>query len=234
MNSLSIGDIFDQAWQHTKRHGLLLAVVFFVGTIILQSFSLLFLPAGYWDAVTSGNVEALERMNTGFHPSSVITYVISLVLGLAIFVTILRLMRGTGGNFDLSSFKLPLSTYLKYLGVCLLLVLAVGLGLVLLVVPGIYLAVRLYFAPLYILDHPEASIEDAFKFTWRATDGKFFTLLGLGVVSLVVTLAGLLLCCVGVFYTGIIGYFAFAVTYQILLDEQNSSSAFGAQTPNAW
>jgi uncharacterized membrane protein len=79
----------------------------------------------------------------------------------------------------------------------LLLALVVALGMVLLIVPGIILALGLLFWSYLIVDKHLAPIE-AMKASWALTMGHKMNLAVFGILSFLVGLGGLLACCVGV------------------------------------
>ena len=74
--------------------------------------------------------------------------------------------------------------------------LAVTVGLILLVVPGLIAMVRLAFTPYLIVDRELGPIE-AVKASWEATRGHGWSLFGLLVVSVFILVGGLLLLVVG-------------------------------------
>lgn len=221
-----LSEILDEAWTLSKKYGLTLAVVFLLLSFLSNGLSFAFMPAGYWDAIASGNndlIQSYSRLNFG----SVLQVLISCVGGIGITVTSLRLARGSQENINLGSFKLPIETYLKYIGWSILYGFIVAIGLLLFVLPGIYLATRLAFAGIYLIDHPTASIEEAVKFSWNKTDGYTLSLIGLGIISIIIVFLGLLACCVGVFFTMVISNFAFVLAYLYISDPSRLSPLQG-------
>ncbi len=216
--NLSISDILEQAWQLTRKHGLTLAVVFFVFYLIAGGVSMAFMPSDYWDAIASGS--AMTEPARSYNMGDLLVYVCSYIFNIGIFTTMLRLARGSQENFNLRSFQLPLSTYGKNVVYNIIYGICICIGFLFLIIPGLIVAVRFGFGGIYLLDHPEASLEDAARFSWQSTSGQFFPLLGLGIVSALVVLTGLILCCVGICYTAVIGDFAFVLTYLYLLNPQ--------------
>lgn len=108
---------------------------------------------------------------------------------------LLRGVRGEEPEIDdlLAGFR----TYVNAVGGMLLYGLAVVVGLVLLIVPGLIAMVRLAFTPYMIVDRDLGPV-DAVKASWEATRGHGWTLFGLLIVSLLILLGGLLLLLVGV------------------------------------
>jgi uncharacterized membrane protein len=88
----------------------------------------------------------------------------------------------------------------------------VGFGMILLIVPGIILALGWSMAAPLIVDRRLGPI-DAMKKSWAITTGHKSTLFLFGLLMIGVALLGLLACCVGVLVAGPIGYIAWAFIY---------------------
>lgn len=88
-------------------------------------------------------------------------------------------------------------TYVDAVAGMLLYAIAVGVGLLLLVVPGLVATVRLSFTPHLIVDRGLGPL-DALQASWEATRGHGWSLFGLLIVSLLVLVGGLILLIVGV------------------------------------
>ena len=87
-------------------------------------------------------------------------------------------------------------SFLSVLVSSLLIGLAVSLGLVLLIVPGVILALGWLFTIPVIVDKRLGPVE-AMKESWRITDGQKGTVLLLVLVLMGVSIAGWCACCVG-------------------------------------
>ncbi len=75
--------------------------------------------------------------------------------------------------------------------------------------------VRLYMALFFLVDRDMSAIE-ALSASWNATRGKTLKLLGLAVVTTLLTMAGLLALCVGVVFTATVAYVSYASAYRQL------------------
>jgi len=93
--------------------------------------------------------------------------------------------------------------------------LIVILGFILLIVPGIYFAIRLTYVIYFLVDQKSGPIE-AVKKSWKLTKGHFFSILGLYLVLVLVNLFGLLLLFLGLLITIPVTYIANAYTYKKL------------------
>ncbi|HEX8968287.1 MAG TPA: hypothetical protein VF937_10420 [Chloroflexota bacterium] len=88
----------------------------------------------------------------------------------------------------------------------------VVVGFILLIVPGIYLAVRLSFVPFIVVDEGRGPVE-ALTESWRRTEGFFWTIFGSGLLGIVVVIVGFVLLIVGSIPAFMLVYLAFASLY---------------------
>lgn len=102
----------------------------------------------------------------------------------------LRAVRGHEPELDdlLAGFR----TYVNAVGAMLVYALAMLVGLVLLVVPGLVAMVRLSFTPFLVVDRDLSPIA-AVKTSWEHTRGHGWSLFGLLLVALLILLGGLVL-----------------------------------------
>lgn len=177
MKFLRIGDALKAGWGHTRTHFWLLLLLFAV------SWALgLVLQYGPWGRIVG----------------TTLSIVVNVLLGMVLLLVYLRIVRGETvtlsslgdlalGPGKVGSYGLGMLAYL----------LLVGVGMVLLLVPGIYLMIRFQFVPLLILDEG-LGVGDAFETSSRLTQGVKgdYLLFGLACVGLL--LLGLLALCVGI------------------------------------
>jgi len=146
---------------------------------------------------------------------SMVSMAVSLFLQLGVYRIFTRLVRGLPA--DISMLVGELRNLLPGFLATLLMVLAIGVGLLLLIVPGIVLALGLQFA-LYALIDKELDPIAALRESWRLTEGYKLTIF---VVNLVIGILMLALSCVtlGVGYLLAIPMMALsqAVMYHSLL-----------------
>lgn len=77
-----------------------------------------------------------------------------------------------------------LSRLFRLIGVFVLYASAITLGLILFIIPGVYLAVKLQFALYYMIDK-NISVMEAFKKSYAATTGNFWRILAVDVIAAV-------------------------------------------------
>jgi uncharacterized membrane protein len=77
--------------------------------------------------------------------------------------------------------------------------LAVMVGLIFLIIPGLYIAFRLQFFNLVLLEQDEPNFSEALKSSWEMTRGYVIDLLGIAIISAFIVMAGILALFVGIF-----------------------------------
>jgi uncharacterized membrane protein len=103
----------------------------------------------------------------------------------------------------------------KYLGMSILLALAVVAGLILLIVPGIILALMFMFAPFIVIERGLGPI-DSMNESSRITRGHKWPLLGLLALLVLINLLGVLALVVGLLVSIPVSTLAFVHAYRVL------------------
>jgi hypothetical protein len=88
----------------------------------------------------------------------------------------------------------------------------VGLGMVMLVVPGIIFACRLAFVPFLVVDR-KMDVMEALRVSWDMTRGYGWQIFFIGILAFFIVIAGLIMLFVGVFISIMWISTAFAVMY---------------------
>jgi uncharacterized membrane protein len=99
-------------------------------------------------------------------------------------------------KLDTKDLLAPFGNYFNAMLSNLLVMIVVGIGIVFLVIPGIYLACKLAFVPYIVVDRKLDAIE-AFKESWRMTDGHALDIFLIGLLAVPISIAGLILLGVG-------------------------------------
>ena len=94
----------------------------------------------------------------------------------------------------------------------LLVELVLIVGFILLVVPGIILAVRLSFVPFLVVDEGLGPTEALFE-SWRRTSGYGWTIFGAGLLAILIVIVGFILFIVGSIPATMLAYLALASLY---------------------
>ncbi len=151
-----------------------------------------------------------------------ILIIIGVLLSIYVSIALYRYVKKIVDDEDVD-FKELLNSSVKVYGMffvkSLLYGLAVGLGLMLCVLPGIYLLVRLAFVQYIAANEPELSVSETFSKSMNLTKDKFWDLLGYGIVAILIVLSGFLLCCVGYLFTAPLSAVFMGVVYKELVQE---------------
>lgn len=107
------------------------------------------------------------------------------------------------------------SPYWKFLGASVLTSLAVGIGFVLLIVPGVIALLFFMFSTFIVIDRELGPI-DAMKESMRITEGHRLPLLGFVLLLVLIVIAGALALGVGLLVAFPIATLAFAHAYRVL------------------
>jgi uncharacterized membrane protein len=116
----------------------------------------------------------------------------------------------------------------KYLGTSLLLALAIAVGFVLLIVPGIIFGLMFMFATFVVIERELGPI-DALTESHRMTRGHKWPLLGFMLLLLLVNLLGLLALVVGVLVSIPVSTLAFVYAYRALGGKPGTPPAVDAK-----
>jgi uncharacterized membrane protein len=106
----------------------------------------------------------------------------------------------------------------------LLVGLIIGIGIILLIVPGIIFACKLAFVPYLVVDRKMQTI-DAIKKSWEMTRGHAGTVFLMGLLAVPIVLLGLICLVVGVIPAAMWIQTAFASLYHAVSLEEESRTA---------
>lgn len=145
---------------------------------------------------------------------AIILDLLSIFIGMGYIKSLLLIERGEKVEFR-EIFR-HARYFWRYLIVSILYGLLVGLGLILLIVPGIYFALKYSFAPILVLDK-DTKIMEAFSQSGMLTVGVKWKLLGFYIVAALVSLLGFLALGVGALIaTPVVGLAAIHVYKKLL------------------
>jgi hypothetical protein len=169
-----------------------------------------------------------EKHQFNLHSPIVITGIVLYALGFllsfivnplvygGIFWMLLRIIRGHTPDFaDLfiafKNFKLALTLVLAGLAVGLLTL----LGIIALIIPGIYLAVAYIFTTIVVIDR-RLGVWESMELSRRVVTKRWWSVLALGLLNMLVILLGLLACCVGAIIAIPVCYASIVYAYDTL------------------
>lgn len=200
----SSGEAIRFGWETFKRRPW-----FFVGSTVL-----ILLASAICDGFTSGIDAALTG---SANEPSIIGTVINLALGTLVSMGATAFYLAAHDNpdtADLASLWHP-RPFWKYLGASILLSLAIGIGFVLLIVPGIIFGLMFMFTPFVVIERELGPIE-AMNESNRLTRGHKWQLLGLMLLLLLINIVGVLALVVGLLVSIPVSSLAFVHAYRVL------------------
>lgn len=174
---------------------------------------------------------ALTRGLFGASVGSALYDVCSIVLS-ALFIVMeifvyLKSIRGK--RVELSdAFKAAKPLLPKMILLEILIGLTIIAGLILLIIPGIYFALRLSFAPYYLVDR-DMEVMDAYKASWHATKGNIGKVLGIiGVYILMVLPCITIIGILATIYLTFMYAASLALLYDFIIRKKHNVSSLAA------
>lgn len=226
MKELNVSECLSIGWEYAKKHGLLVAVVYLVVSMLSQGLGHLFGPSVSYseiqsmsEAIANGSTDALSQYSqlaSASQGASCISAFVNIIVATGLYNFALNVMNGRVSTFEMSAFKLPFNTYLKYFAVEIIVGIICLIGTFLCVIPGIYLSLRLQFAGIVIIENPELGVVDAIKQSWEMTNGNVGSLFLLLIAAIGIVLLGFLCCCIGMYFAEAVILFVTVAAYNIL------------------
>ncbi len=196
------GEVFERTWQVYKANlGLLLGggfLIFVLMGIITQVVNVLFgvnadqFQVGF--EVQVDNASSMLRQIA----AGLVTQVINAFFFLGWITMTLKMARGE--NASLGDLFSVVPIYPQGAAIHVLFSLGATIGFMLCFFPGLWFALA-FGLTLYMFVDQRTGIVESFQYSYRAMRGNMLTLLGLELVMLGLIVAGVIACCVGLFFT---------------------------------
>lgn len=205
MNAFSKSEAIKFGWQKMKEN-----FWFFVIVLIVVA-AIQFLPNMF------GGFQGQNGSQTGLLVViiSILAFVIKMVIDMGLLKIALNIHDNKKPDYSELYKNYPL--FLKYFIASLLYGLAVGIGFILLIVPGIIFALKLQYYGFLIVDKGMGPIA-ALKKSWEMTKGVKWNLFLLGLLLGLINVAGAIVLLIGLFATIPTTLVANAYVYRKLLN----------------
>lgn len=184
---VNIGAYFSRGWEIFKQYAI--GFIMFVALLAVIGIVLGLLPAPLGNGGAEGG--------TGILPF-IYQFFLAPVLSAGYYIVALQIARNRPGEFG--DFFKGFNRYLPIFLVSLVSGLLIALGIILLVIPGIYLVVAYLFNVLLVVDK-NMSFWNAMETSRRLITKKWFSFLGLVAVLVLLNLLGAILLGVGLLVT---------------------------------
>ena len=229
MKKIVIGDIVSRAWDLAVKHWPIFVLLTLVSSMIGGTMYSVDAET-LMDAANSGDPSAiLEAYGhaISFNPIwGTISFLLAIYLGyigINMYVNAVRLGKPyeTMGQI----FKTDINQLAIYFAVELVYGIIVGLGFCLCILPGIWISVRLMYAPLLAATQG-ASFGEAFSRSWEMTKGSFWDLFLLGLVAIGIAILGFVACCVGYLFAAVVIEFMLVLSFYALKGNDPEPDAY--------
>ena len=216
--TFSIGDAVGFGWETTKNN---------LGFLILAVLILWIVSA------IPGGLQSPFYMSTGAAAvAGIIFSLLSIVVGVFVNMAQIRIgLRFCSG--ETADFEDLYNEYPKFVDMLIGMILyglIILAGFILLIIPGIYWAIRYHYVGYLIIDQNMKPVA-ALKRSGELTRGVWWHLLGFWIVMWALTMLGIILCCVGLLFTTPIVIIATAYVYRTLLARTPATNVQGSQLP---
>ena len=184
--------------------------------------------AGVIILIPQGIASALEDSSPGLSfLFRVIQWIAEIIIGIGLIVISLKFLDGQTPEFkDLFAIQ---PHFINYLGAAILTALVVIAGFALLIVPGIYWAIKFNFFGYSVVDQGSDPIL-AMRRSARIAKNVKWKLLGFGLLCFCINILGLICLVVGLFATIPTTMLAYAYVYRKLLGQTESAQIEPAAT----
>lgn len=212
MVNFSKSDLIEQAWELVKKH-----FWFLVGiTVFLMFISAI--PSFF------GQENQSEPLVLGI---AVLLWIVQIFLSIGITYITLKLGRGEEATWaDLWAKKY---LFWRYLGGSILMGLIVMVGFVLLILPGIWLSIRLQFFTYALVDK-DVKILEALRMSWDMTEGNWWNLFAYNILLSLIVMLGFILLIVGIFVAIPVAWLGYALVYLKLTEQQTDTAHLESAT----
>jgi len=199
----NIGDSLSLGWDLMGKN-----IWFFVG-ILIVSWLLTGIPS------TAANNLQDNAAGVAFL-LRILQLVLQTIVSIGLINIQLKFLEGQKPEFgDLFKFQ---KHFWRFLGASILYGLLVGAGFILLIVPGIYWALKFQYFGFCIVDR-DANVMDSFRQSARITETVKWKLLGFGILMVLINILGFLCLIIGIFATVPTTMMAIAAVYRNLLKQ---------------
>lgn len=181
----TVGSLYGYGWDQMKKFFLDLFLITMIVAVVLMPLAM---------------IQSLDGRDT---PGGVLLRIFSLAYWLLLYAPIdygsafIFLKAARDEQFEVKDMFTAFDNYLNVVLAKLLVSAIIALGLFLLIVPGIIFACRLAFVKYLVLDRKMDPVE-AVKESWNMTRGNAWTIFLMGLLAILLGIAGLMCLVVGI------------------------------------
>lgn len=223
MKKIVIGDIVSRAWDLAVKHWPIF-VLFNIVSSLLSSGLYTYDSEMLMEAANSGDPSTIIQAYREAFSFNPLWGTICILLSIYLEYVMLNLYVNAvclGKPYETMGqiFKVDINQLAIFFAVNVVYAIVICLGCCLFIIPGIWLAVRLVYAPMLAATQG-ASFGEAFSRSWEMTKGNFWSLLLLGIVAILIAIMGFVACCVGYLFAAVIVEFMLVLSFFVLKPEE--------------
>lgn len=214
MKKFMISDALRHGWAKTKEH-------FPIVIGVLLSYGIISIALSRFDKLSAGHALL-----------GIILFVVTLIISVILRIGLTKFFLDADENKPMyATLFSAQGVFFAYFVAYILLSLATLIGLVLIIVPGVMIAVTYLFAPVLIVDR-KMTIQEAFTESAAMSKGSRWDIFALVCVVILINFVGALFVGVGLLVTMPITFFAFIHVYRVLQNkEMPVVTGSGTETP---
>lgn len=218
INFSSIGE----AWNLVREDLGIWVLMWFIALVIIFAISLpigFALNMAFYGSIMGPATPVFDATYVAQQvASSIISGGLSYVVYGGIYAAHLKRLRGQ--QFAVDDMFIGFKHFIPLFGAGMIIVTLMFAGLLLLVVPGIYVTGASVFAPAIIVDQNVGAIEGVRR-SFQALGKHAFPMFALLVLGVVLLIAGLLACCIGYLFAAPVFSFMIAIHYHAFFPPAN-------------
>ena len=208
MKDISVSSIFSKAWEVFKENGSDIVVITFVYIVLSSVISVL-------DSMAEGSNFIIVLL------FSIACGISQMILALGYYRMLLNAVDEKVSTLSVLFMHTNPSLLLHYIIGSIVAGVAIVIGFIFLIIPGIYLAIRLQYFTYCVLEQEEPDCIQALKESWQMTEGHVLDLFALGCLAFCIVILGLIALVVGLIVAiPVVGLMS-AIAYRILSSKMN-------------
>ena len=227
MKKIVIGDIVSRAWDLAVKHWPIFVVLAFL-TSMLSNGMISYDPAALAGLNASDPSEFMKAYSEALTINPLVAPICFLLYFYLTFITynlyVNAYTKGKPYENSVDILKANIQQLAIFVCVEVVYAIIVCIGSCFCFLPGIWLAVRLWYAP-FLAATQGASFNEAFSRSWEMTKGHFWELFLMGLTMIGIGILGFCACCVGYYFAAVIMCFMLVVSFYVLKPEDASAPA---------
>lgn len=204
--------LFKPSWEAVKLNLVTIIVLSLIGVAIYSIVAAIVLSTGVTEKNATANIGS--GMMAAFALAAIVSLIFTAIVGPAMVYVQLKSANGTKVNAT-EALKKGLNTAFRFLGLSIIMAIVIGVGFLLLIVPGLFMLRRYILAPYFLIDK-DLGITESLNQSAQASKKYSSALWGLIGVTILISLPGIIPFIGGIVSAilGIAYYCAPAVRYK--------------------